>query len=245
MNTCVIEALYPEVCNLFGDTGNLRYLKLCLPQATFIETALNDEPYFVHHPVSMIYLGPMSEHTQCTVISKLAPYWERIAECIANGVTFLATGNAMEVFGKQITDAQSGVTTGLGLIDLTTTRDMMHRFYSLVLGTYNELQMVGFRAQFTRSTLGSTEVPFIQVTKGTPMCETARIDGIQKNHFYGTYCMAAQRMRASVCRPEPSGPVSRKLCVSLPLACSAERRCFSVSFPKSAASFTPFPPVAY
>ena len=39
MNTCVIEALYPEVCNLFGDTGNLRYLKLCLPQATFIETA--------------------------------------------------------------------------------------------------------------------------------------------------------------------------------------------------------------
>ena len=147
MNTCVIEALYPEVCNLFGDTGNLRYLKLCLPQATFIETALNDEPYFVHHPVSMIYLGPMSEHTQCTVISKLAPYRERIAECIANGVTFLATGNAMEVFGKQITDAQSGVTTGLGLLDLTTTRDMMHRFYSLVLGTYNELQMVGFRAR--------------------------------------------------------------------------------------------------
>ena len=172
MNTCVIEALYPEVCNLFGDTGNLRYLKLCLPQATFIETALNDEPYFVHHPVSMIYLGPMSEHTQCTVISKLAPYRERIAECIANGVTFLATGNAMEVFGKQITDAQSGVTTGLGLLDLTTTRDMMHRFYSLVLGTYNELQMVGFRAQFTRSTLGSTEVPFIQ-----------------KNHFYGTYLL--------------------------------------------------------
>ena len=164
MNTCVIEALYPEVCNLFGDTGNLRYLKLCLPQATFIETALNDEPYFVHHPVSMIYLGPMSEHTQCTVISKLAPYRERIAECIANGVTFLATGNAMEVFGKQITDAQSSVTTGLGLLDLTTTRDMMHRFYSLVLGTYNELQMVGFRAQFTRSTLGATEVPFIQVT---------------------------------------------------------------------------------
>lgn len=189
MNTCVIEALYPEVCNLFGDTGNLRYLKLCLPQATFIETALNDEPYFVHHPVSMIYLGPMSEHTQCTVISKLAPYRERIAECIANGVTFLATGNAMEVFGKQITDAQSGVITGLGLLDLTTTRDMMHRFYSLVLGTYNELQMVGFRAQFTRSTLGATEVPFIQVTKGTPMCETARIDGIQKNHFYGTYLL--------------------------------------------------------
>ena len=189
MNDCIIEALYPEVCNLFGDTGNLRYLQQCLPNAKIIHTGLNDEPYFIKHPVSMIYIGPMSERTQCTVIARLSPYRERIAECIANGTFFLATGNAMEVFGKQITDVQTGVTECLGLLDITTTRDRMHRFYSLVLGTYHQLQMVGFRAQFTHSTLGKTETPFLQVTKGTPMCETARIEGIQKNHFYGTYLL--------------------------------------------------------
>lgn len=189
MNDCIIEALYPEVCNLFGDTGNLRYLQQCLPNAKIIHTGLNDEPYFIKHPVSMIYIGPMSERIQCTVIARLSPYRERIAECIANGTFFLATGNAMEVFGKQITDVQTGVTKCLGLLDITTTRDRMHRFYSLVLGTYNQLQMVGFRAQFTRSTLGKAETPFLQVTKGTPMCETARIDGVQKNHFYGTYLL--------------------------------------------------------
>lgn len=29
----IIEELFPEVCNLFGDTGNMRYLKLCLLEA--------------------------------------------------------------------------------------------------------------------------------------------------------------------------------------------------------------------
>ena len=33
----IIEELFPEVCNLFGDMGYMRYLKLCLPDAEFIE----------------------------------------------------------------------------------------------------------------------------------------------------------------------------------------------------------------
>lgn len=52
----IIEELFPEVCNLFGDMGNMRYLKLCLPDAEFIETALNDKPYFAEHDVNMVYL---------------------------------------------------------------------------------------------------------------------------------------------------------------------------------------------
>ena len=42
----IIEILYPHSCNLFGDRGNVMYLKSNLPDATFIETNLNDKPYF-------------------------------------------------------------------------------------------------------------------------------------------------------------------------------------------------------
>ena len=28
-----IEILFPEYCNLFGDYGNMMYLKACLPDA--------------------------------------------------------------------------------------------------------------------------------------------------------------------------------------------------------------------
>ncbi len=27
-----IEMLYPEVCNLFGDVSNIKYLKKCVPE---------------------------------------------------------------------------------------------------------------------------------------------------------------------------------------------------------------------
>ena len=34
-----IEILFPEFCNLFGDMYNMKYLKMCIPDAEFIETA--------------------------------------------------------------------------------------------------------------------------------------------------------------------------------------------------------------
>ena len=29
-----IEVLYPELCSLYGDSGNVRYLHACLPESS-------------------------------------------------------------------------------------------------------------------------------------------------------------------------------------------------------------------
>ena len=50
-----IEMLYPEVCNLFGDISNIKYLKKCLPDAEIIKTEINSEPAFVTQDIDMIY----------------------------------------------------------------------------------------------------------------------------------------------------------------------------------------------
>ena len=50
-----IEILFPEFCNLFGDMYNMKYLKMCIPNAEFIETALEEEPTFVKQNVNLIY----------------------------------------------------------------------------------------------------------------------------------------------------------------------------------------------
>ena len=55
----VIEYLYPEIANLFGDSANFKYLKQSLPEAEFVETALNDTPAFATRHVDLIYMGPM------------------------------------------------------------------------------------------------------------------------------------------------------------------------------------------
>lgn len=185
----VIEELFPEVCNLFGDSGNMRYLKLCLPEAEYVETALNDKPYFAEHDVNMVYMGPMTENTQVEVIKRLKPYKKRIEELIEKGVIFLMTGNSHEVFGKKITDVDGTEVECLGINDFHAKRDMLHRFSGLVLGNYEDIEITSFRAQFTEGFAGEGLTPFVKMTKGVPMNKQEFIEGYVKNNFYGTYLL--------------------------------------------------------
>ena len=56
-----VEVLFPEFCNLFGDTGNIRFLKASAPDMEIINTDNCSVPYFVDNDVDMIYIGSMSE----------------------------------------------------------------------------------------------------------------------------------------------------------------------------------------
>lgn len=145
----IVEILYPSLCNLFGDRGNVVYLKKCLPESTFIETTMDDEPFFVNHDVDLIYMGPTSENNQIIIRDKLMPHADRINEIINNNVAFLLTGNAMEIFGKQVKDIDGTVFNGLGILDINASRDMINRKNSIFLGKYLDLDIVGFQSQFT------------------------------------------------------------------------------------------------
>ena len=99
----VVEILFPESCNLYGDGLNVAYLQQTLPDAEFIYTAITDEPYFAKNDPDFIYLGGTSESIQRRIIEKLLPLKDRILELVDNGIVFLATGNAGEIFAKKIT----------------------------------------------------------------------------------------------------------------------------------------------
>ena len=103
-----IEFLYPELCNLYGDRGNMDYLRRCLPADTR-QTYMGDEPWFVQHEVDLIYMCSMTERSQERIIQALAPYRERLKDLMAGGTHFLLTGNAMEVFGKTIRDGEKTI----------------------------------------------------------------------------------------------------------------------------------------
>ena len=182
-----IEILFPEFCNLFGDMYNMKYLKMCIPDAEFIETALEEEPAFVKENVNFIYLGPMTENTQEKVIAKLLPYKERIIELIDKNVVFLFTGNAVEVLGKYIENEDGSKIDGLGIFDVYAKRDMFHRHNSYLIGKYEDIEVIGFKSQFTMMSGDNTKTPFIEVEKGIGINKDSKIEGIKKNNFIGTY----------------------------------------------------------
>ena len=179
-----VEILYPEMCNLFGDTGNARFLKMCTEDIA--ETALNDVPAFVNEDVKLIYFGPMTENNQIRAMQRLTPYKERITELIDKGTVFIATGNSYEIFGRRITDKNGESTECMGLLDFTVSRDLMHRKSGLILGNYKDIEMVGFKATFTDIYPGDGMETFLDVTKGMTMNPQSKHEGIMKNNFFGT-----------------------------------------------------------
>ena len=110
MKKFVIEVLYPEYNNLYGDRGNAEYLKKKLTLAGYeveiCETSLFDEPKFVNGNVDVLLIGPCQEKHQLIEIEALKKYCEAISLRIENGGVILATGNAFEIFGDYIEDAK-------------------------------------------------------------------------------------------------------------------------------------------
>lgn len=184
-----IEILFPEFCNLFGDMYNMRYLKMCVPEAELIETALDEVPAFVNEDINLIYLGPMTEKTQEKVIKRLMPYKERIEELIEKNVFFLFTGNAVEVLGKYIENEDGSKIEGVGIFDVYAKRNMMHRHNSYLVGMYGNIEIVGFKSQFTMMYGDNSSSYFLQVEKGIGINEESKLEGIKKNNFIGTYLL--------------------------------------------------------
>lgn len=181
-----VEILFPEFGNLFGDMGNIKYLKKCLPDAEFINTAIDDEPSFVTEDINLIYLGPLTEKKQEIVIEKLAKYKNKIEELIEKNKVFLFTGNAVEIMGKYIENEDGTKVGGLGIFDFYTKRDMMNRFNCLILGQYEDVDIVGFKSQFTKLYGNNEENYFIECKMGIGLNEENKKEGIKRNNFIGT-----------------------------------------------------------
>ena len=181
-----IEILFPEFCNLFGDISNIKYLKKCLPEAEFIETDYNSEPKFMNEDINFIYLGPMTEKMQEKVIKKLMPLKNKIKEMIESDVQFLVPGNAIEIFGKYIENEDGSKIEALGLFDIYSKRDMLHRNNSIFIGNWNDIKIVGFKSQFTYLYGNNENNYFAKVEKGIGLNKESKLEGIQEHNFIGT-----------------------------------------------------------
>lgn len=187
-----IEILYSEVCNLAGDSMNHRYLKKCLPQAEFVYTGLNDSPAFASGGVQMVYLGPMSEHTQQLVIERLMPYRGTILKLIEDGTVFLFTGNAAEVLFEEISDCDTGETLkGLGILPFTAKRKLFDRFNSLFLGESEWGEIVGFKHQFTQWYGDNSGCSLARMERGTGINPETPFDGIRRGNLFATQLLGS------------------------------------------------------
>lgn len=182
-----IEVLFPEICNLYGDLMNIEYLRRSCDEIEVVNTGLKDEPLFLTEKPDMIYMGTMSESAQELVIKKLMPYKNRIMQLIAENAVFLITGNALEVFGKTIENEDGTKIDGLGVFGFTAKRRMMARYNSLYLGTFGDVDIVGFKSQFTFAYGADEDKYLFKTVRGDGMNKETKAEGLRYNNFMATY----------------------------------------------------------
>lgn len=184
-----IEVLFPEVCNLYGELGNISFLKKSCPEIEVVETSLKDEPLFMSEVPDLIYMGTMTERAQLIVLEKLMSCRERLINLIEEGAKFLITGNALELFGKAIEDKDGTTVECLGIFDTVAKRDMMKRFNSLYIGSFEEMKIVGYKSQFTHSYWndGADIKGLFMTDRGPGLNPDIDEEGIRKNNFMASY----------------------------------------------------------
>lgn len=179
-----VEFLFPEICGIYGDCANIRYLSLCNKDIEVISDDFDLKPYFVSHDVDMIYIGAMSEFSQEAVIEKLFPYKDRINELINNNVIILATYNALEIFGEYIERNNKRIDC-LNILKFNSKYNYDERHNSHFLGKYEDIDIIGFKTQFGMI-YDRKEEGLFEITKGVGNNLNDNVEGIRKNNFMGT-----------------------------------------------------------
>ena len=143
-----IEVLYPEICNLYGDLGNIRYLQKSCPELEVVETDLKSRPAFLDGGVDLVYVGSATERGLQLLVEALTPYRDALADYIDAGNRMLATGNALDALGKYVDIDGKRAFDGLGLLATHAEYHMLKRHSSFFLGKFQDMDIVGFKSVF-------------------------------------------------------------------------------------------------
>jgi CobQ-like glutamine amidotransferase family enzyme len=153
----------------------------------------------------------MSEAIQRRVIQKLLPLKSRLEELINKGVLILATGNAGEVFCKEIAYITEQITTeGLGIFNCSVKTDLFDRFNGKVLGSYEDIKVVGFRSQFSMIYGDNQDGYFVSCDRGIGINKNSKLEGLRKNNLICTQILG------------PILPLNPLLCEKLLALCGVE-----------------------
>ncbi len=190
MAKMVIEVLYPEYNNLYGDRGNAEYLKKKLTLGGYdveiVETSLYNEPAFINNKVDFLLISPCQEKHQIVEIEELKKYSDAIKNRIENGGIILATGNAFELFGEYIENDKGEKIECLGFYPYYAKQFSKLRYNDSSVGELDGMEIVGFKNLLSHS-YGENPKPFLNMKKGAGMNPDSKIEGVHDNNLFATY----------------------------------------------------------
>ncbi|MGM9834907.1 MAG: glutamine amidotransferase [Bacilli bacterium] len=191
MKKIKIAHLYYDLMNLYGENGNVRVLAKTLEKQNLdVEVrflSIEDEIDFQSY--DFFYIGTGSEENQLLVLEHLKNYQNDIKDAIENGKYFIVTGNAIELFGKQIITKDNQVIDTLNIFDyesiITDFRIIGEQVYTTSL---LDKKIIGFQNRETIMKTNNNNSLFNVIT-GTGYEPNIKKEGIHYKNFFGTYLL--------------------------------------------------------
>lgn len=189
METIRIVHLFPKLLSLYGEYGNVAILEKSLRESGYsVEVVSYEDGPLSLGGASFVYVGSGTEDNLLEAARRLLPSRAAIADSIAQGTVWLATGNAMTLFGQTIS-YRGAEAAGLAAFPYTTVLDEKTRYLGDVLSSSDNLcqsPMVGFIN--TASVYSSTDAPLFTLRLGSRLGNDKKsaCDGIYHGRFFGT-----------------------------------------------------------
>ena len=176
--------MFPRLLSLYGEYGSLALLTDLLEKAGYQVERTAYEGGELSLEADLIYVGAGTEDNLLEAAARLQPYAQAIRESIEAGTLWLATGNAMTLFGKEIS-RKDRVTPGVAAFDYTTTLDDSRRFLGDAL-TQDTPATLGFVN--TSCLYHGVESPWFTLKLGAQLGNDKKTpaEGIRAGSFHGT-----------------------------------------------------------
>ncbi len=179
--------LFPKRLSLYGEYGNVAVLARTLQDlGNQVEVLSYEEGELSFRDVDMVYMGAGTEEALWEANRLLQPHKEAVQKAIADGVSFLATGNAMALFGTELTlDGEK--TAALEAFSYHTEMTSKKRYLADALGKDPEGNIyVGFIN--TGCVYTGTDKPVMELLLGTKLGNNKAdpAEGYKEGGFFGT-----------------------------------------------------------
>lgn len=183
MKEVKILHLFPRLLSLYGEYGNVAVLRRTLENMgcnVTVDSYENGE--LTLEGYDFIYAGAGTEDNLLEAIRRLMPYKQAISASIEANTLWLATGNAMTLFGATVSRFDQ-TTDALGCFDYATAIHDNKRYLGDVLTADG---FVGFVN--TSSVYAGITTPLLKLQLGAKLGndKASANSGIREKNFYGT-----------------------------------------------------------
>ena len=187
--TLHIAHLYPELLNLYGDSGNILVLRKRMEwrgiRCEVQEVHLDDHPSFAD--VDIAFIGGGSDREQRIVCDRLLSVRNELAAFVEDGGVLGAVCGGYQLLGHSYLMGDEEV-RGLSLVDLYTDRGSPRLIGNIAVQSRISAQpVVGYENHGGRTHLGSGVEPMGRVLHGHGNDGVSGEEGCLYKNVVGTY----------------------------------------------------------